>query len=412
MKIAFLVGEFPALSQTFILNQITGLIDRGHDVDIYAPVSGDEPKIHSDVEKYNLLERTFYSPQIPKNYLFRTLKGIRLLLANSLKEPVVLLRSLNVFKYGKQAASLRLFYSAIPLLYRRSPYDIVHCHFGPNGLKGSLLQDIGALQGKLVTAVHGYDMALYLQRAGESVYNQLYDKGDLFLPISERWKRRLIELGCPEKKILVHRMGIDCKRFSFTPRHLQADRRVRLVSIGRLVEKKGVEYAIRAVAKLAKVNPNIEYHVVGDGPMREDLQRLIQELDVDNAVTLHGWKQQQEIVEILNNAHIMLAPSVTSKKGDQEGIPVVLMEAMAMGLPIVSTQHSGIPELIQHGISGLLVPERDVNALSEKLGNLIEHPEVWSEMGRAGRRYVEEYYDIDKLNDQLVKIYEELLTYG
>lgn len=171
-----------------------------------------------------------------------------------------------------------------------------------------------------------------------------------------------------------------------------------------------MEYGIRAVAKLASVNQNIEYNVVGDGPLREDLQRLIQELNAGDVVKLLGWKQQQEIVEILNDADILLAPSVTSKDGDQEGTPVVLMEAMAMGLPVVSTKHSGIPELVENGVSGFLVPERDVDTLVEKLGYLIEHPELWSGMGRAGRAYIEEHYNIDKLNDRLVNIYQHLLA--
>lgn len=409
MRIAFIVTTFPALSQTFILNQITGLIDRGHEVDIFADRADDTSKMHPDVEKYHLLERTYYLLRTPRNRLLRVFKGFGLLLANYYKDPVVLLRSLNVFKYGKQAESLKLLYVTIPLL-RKGPYNIIHCHFGPNGLKTSLLQDIGALQGKLITTFHGYDMARYLQEVSDRVYDRLFNIGDLFLPISECWKCRLLDLDCQEQKILVHRMGIDSKIFSFTPRRLQAERRVQIVTIARLVEKKGVEYGIRAAAKLAKVNQNIEYNVVGDGPLGEDLQRLIQDLDAGDAVKLLGWKQQQEIVEILNNADILLAPSVTSKDGDQEGTPVVLMEAMAMGLPVVSTQHSGIPELVENGISGFLVPERDVDALVEKLSHLIEHPELWPEMGRAGRAYVEEHYDIDKLNDRLVKIYQKLLT--
>ena len=122
-----------------------------------------------------------------------------------------------------------------------------------------------------------------------------------------------------------------------------------------------------------------------------------------------GWKDQHEVIEILNEASIMLAPSITSKDGDREGIPVGLMEAMAVGLPVVSTYHSGIPELVKDGISGFLVPERDVDALAQKLGYLIENPDKWAEMGLAGREYVENFYDINKLNDQLVDTYQNLL---
>lgn len=409
MKIAFIIEEFPKLSETFILNQITGLLDRGHEVDIYAVIPKNSSKLHPDVDKYNLIERTYYYASMPNNRFLHVLKSLSLVFANGYKAPVVLLRSLNVFKYQKQVGSLTLLYPVIPLLGKRSSYDIIHCHFGWNGQKGVLLREIGAIQGKLIATFHGIDMTRYLQEAGDRIYDRLFDTGDLFLPISERWKHRLIELGCNEKKILVHRMGIDCKKFSFTPRGLRTNSPVRIVTIARLVEKKGVEYGIRAVVKLHKAKPNIEYHIVGEGPLREDLQQLIQELDAGDTVKLQGLKHQQEIVEILDNADILLAPSVTSKDGDQEGIPVALMEAMAKGLPILSTLHSGIPELIENGVSGFLVPEGDVDALAEKLDYLIEHPEIWAEIGRASRAYVEKHYDIDKLNDRLVEIYRELL---
>ena len=102
-------------------------------------------------------------------------------------------------------------------------------------------------------------------------------------------------------------------------------------------------------------------------------------------------------------------PSITASNGDQEGIPVVLMEAQATGLPIISTYHTGIPEVVIDGKSGFLVHEKDVDALAEKLEYLIKHPEIWPEMGRYGRKHVEEKYDIKKLNQQLVKIYQNLI---
>ncbi len=408
MKIAFLVGEFPNLSETFILNQITGLIDRGHDVDIYAEIPSNRAKVHADVEKYNLLNRTYYHPQIPSNYLLRVLKGSGLLFSNFLKDPILLLRSLNLFKYGKKAASLRLFYAVIPFLRKRQQYDIIHCNFGNVGLKGVFLRNIGAIEGKLITKFYGLDLSGHLQEFGDRVYDPLFDKGDLFIPISKLQKRRLLDLGCDEKKIIVHRLGIDCQKFTFTPRQPHPDGQIRLVTIARLVEKKGVEYGIRAVAKLSKLYQNIEYNIVGDGYLRETLEKLVEELDAGEAVKLLGWRQRAEVIEILNNADILLAPSVTSENGDQEGTPVVLMEAMAMSLPVVSTQHSGIPELVEDGVSGFLVPERDWEALAEKINYLIQHPDIWVQMGKEGRLQVEKFYNIDLLNDRLIEIYQQL----
>ena len=408
MKIAFLVGEFPNLSETFILNQITGLINRGHDVDIYAEIPSNRAKVHADVEKYNLLNRTYYHSQIPSNHLLRVLKGLGLLFTNLLKDPIILLRSLNVFRYGKKAASLRLLYAVIPFLYKRPQYDVIQCHFGTKGLEGLKLRDIGAIKGKLCTTFHGLDISGNLQKFGDRVYDSLFDKGDLFLPISECWKRRLVDLGCEEKKIIVHRMGIDCHKFNLTPRQPYTDGQIRLVTVARLVEKKGVEYGIRAVAKLSQLYQDIEYNIVGDGDLRPALEKLVADLNLGHAVKLLGWKQRTEVVEILDNADILLAPSVTSQNGDREGIPVVLMEAMAMGLPVVSTQHSGIPELVEDGVSGFLVPERDWEALAEKINYLIQHRDIWVQMGQEGRLQVEKFYNIDLLNDRLIEIYQQL----
>ncbi|MEW5860941.1 MAG: glycosyltransferase [Cyanobacteriota bacterium] len=406
MRVVFIVVKFPVLSETFILNQITGLLDRGHEVDIYTEAPGDTTKMHPDVEKYNLLERT-YCIGMPENRFLRVLKGIRLFCVNYYKNPSLLLRSLNVFKYGKDAASLRLLYAAVAALpaLDEGPYDIIHCQFGILGLLGIAFRIMVAPKGKLVVSFRGYDISWYVKWAGDDVYNRLFEMGDLFFPNCDYFKKRLIKLGADEKKIVVMRSGIDCSRFIFTTRHLPADGRIGIITTGRLVEKKGIEYGIRAIAKLAKAYPNIEYNIVGDGPLKEDLQQLIDELNISEKVKLLGHKQQQELIEILDNSHIFIAPCVTAKNGDQDAPVNVLKEAMAMGLPVIGTQHGGIPELIEDGISGFLVPERDADTLAEKLGYLFEHPEVWPEMGRSGRAYVEAHYDINKLNERLVEIY-------
>ena len=204
-------------------------------------------------------------------------------------------------------------------------------------------------------------------------------------------------------------MGVDLKMFAFAPRRPRQDGKVRLLTVARLAEKKGVEYGIRAVANVLRKHPHVEYNIAGDGPLKNDLANLVDTLNINDKVRLLGWKRQEEIVELMKGADILLAPSVTSRGGDQEGIPVVLMEALAQGLPVLSTQHAGIPELVQDGESGFLVPERDVNALTERLEFLVQHQELWPEMGRAGRDYVERHHDINKLNDQLVQLYQRLL---
>jgi colanic acid/amylovoran biosynthesis glycosyltransferase len=411
MKIACFVSRFPLLSETFILNQITGLIDRGHEVDIYAQRRSNEPKIHEDVKKYHLMRRTSYygetGGEMPANKIIRFLKGFFLFASHFHKNPGALLKSLNVFKFKRAAANLSILYTIIPFV-GKGDYDVVHCHFGPNGNLGALLKDIGVFTGKVTTVFHGHDMTNYVLTHGKDVYDYLFRNGDLFLPVSERWKNELISWGCREDKIKVHRMGIDTGRYVRAGRRDRGNWKVNIVSVARLVEKKGIQYGIEAVGRVIGKYPDIEYRIIGDGRMRDELESVVARLNLGEKVKLVGWKNQDEILECMKDSDIMLAPSVTGNNGDQEGIPVVLMEAMAMGLPVLSTCHSGIPELVEEGVAGFLVPERDVEALSGRLADLLEHPELWSKMGNAGRKHVEKYYDIDRLNDRLILMYEQL----
>lgn len=409
MRIAFLVGEFPTLSETFVLNQITGLLDLGHEVDIFASGKRNEPKVHPDVKKYNLLPRTYYR-EMPVNKLWRLIKSIGLLVINLPKNRVVILKSLNVLKYGKDALSLRMFYSLLPFL-DKSPYDIIHCHFGPNGIVGASLKALG-VKGRLVVTFHAYDLTATLAHKGRDVYLGLFQTADLLMPISNHWKKKLIELGCPPEKIAVHRMGVDTEQFRFTPPDHRNVAPIKLLTVSRLVEKKGLEYGIRAVAMVSQRHPewSIQYDIVGEGPLRRRLETTVEELGIYIKVNFVGPKTHEEVRELMMQAHVFLLPSVTAENGDREGIPVVLMEAMAIGLPVLSTLHGGIPELVLDGQSGFLVPERDVHTLAERLEYLIEHPDIWPEMGRAGRRFVEEHHDIRKLNRRLVEIYETLLA--
>lgn len=414
MKIAFIVDKFPVLSETFVINQITGLIERGQDVHIYGRQSYDK-KLHPDIEKYKLIERTRYLPEIPKNYLWRFFHALYFLGKNFPKAPLVLLGSLNIFKYGKRAASLRLFYSSLPFL-NAPKYDIIHCQFGRQAVckfgrysyEGVVLRDIGAVKGKLITTFRGYDISWYVHKYGEKVYDELFKKGDFFFANCKFFKQRAIQLGCDENRIVVHGSGIDCSRFKFKARYPDTSGLIRIATTGRLIEKKGIEYAIRAVAEVVKVYPNVELNIIGDGELKERFVQIIQELNIAAKVHLKGWKNQKEIISILDESHIFVAPSVTASDGNQDAPVNTLKEAMAMGLPVIGTFHGGIPELVEDGISGFLVPERNESAIAEKLIYLIQHPEIWQEIGLSGRQKVETDYNINKLNSELVEIYQQI----
>jgi colanic acid/amylovoran biosynthesis glycosyltransferase len=217
-------------------------------------------------------------------------------------------------------------------------------------------------------------------------------------------------LGCSEDKIFKLPVGFQISQYSFCDRKLNPGEAVKIITVARLVEKKGIEYAIKAIAEIAKDYPNIIYRIVGDGSLRESLEALVLDLKISDNVKLLGWMTQEQVRQLYDDSHIFILPSVTAADGDREGQALVLQEAQAMGLPILSTLHNGIPEGVLDGKSGFLVPERDVDALAEKLRYLVTNPEGWATMGRQGRAYVEERYNIEQLNEQLVELYQKLMN--
>ncbi len=378
-------------------------MDMGHSVDIFRTMPSEQTGIHPIVEEYALLKRTRLIPR-PTGRFRRVLRGLRILLSGLFLNPILMLRAMNVFKYGKQAASLRYLYLASCFT---GSYDAVHCHFGMLGDTGVLLKDLGARTGPVLTSFHGFDITTHIKDHGSDCYRDLFEKGDRFLPISENWKRKLINLGCPPDRIVVHRMAVDCDQFRYMPRSLARGETAEVLSVARFVEKKGLQYAITAVAALLKRGIDLRYTIIGDGELRSTLAGLIEELGAGDRIRLAGWQGQYDVLHAMDSAHILLAPSVTASSGDQEGIPVVLMEAMAMGLPVLSTFHSGIPELVEDGISGILVPPRNCKALEDALHGMISDPASWTAIEKAARERVESNYNIKSQVSRLVQIYSD-----
>ena len=406
MRIAFFLNSFPETSETFILNQITGLIDRGHSVDIYAFKHNKSAISHSKIHQYNLLEKTRFFDTIPRTPLSFTLAAMARMLRCFPWLPIRVANAVKNFSIGQQSIQLSAI-RALFLITRNNRYDIIHCQFGKLGPVVISLKKFGAIYGKLVTSFRGYDATKVIEY-NPGIYDELFEKGDLFLPVSESLKKRIIEAGCKPDKTCVHRSGIDCSKFISSGPQAPKDEPLKLLTIARLVEKKGIAYAIQAVAELKRCNHRVIYTVIGEGYLRPALEKLAEDLHLLDEVKLIGWQNHETVIRFLQQSHILIAPSVTAN-GDQEGIPNSIKEAMAMGLPVIGTLHGGIPELIEDGVSGFLVPERDVKALTERLTFLIEHPEIWQKFGYRGLITIREKYDIDMLNNRLVECYQKIL---
>ena len=407
MNVAFFVDDFPSITQTFVLRQIAGVMAQGWPVVIYAHRDNGLSGAHRLFDEFNMTARTIYLPPLPRS---RTQRLIALVKVCSKPETMrhlfKLARSLNFFRYGGEAASLRLFLRSIPFL-NSGPFDILHSQFGWLGAAACRLRQIGVLTGKVVTSFRGYDTEQYLKQKPDA-YRHLFRNGDLFLPVCDYFKTWLIANGCPEDKIEVLRSGIDLKEFAFRVRKLGDPGTVRLLSVARMREKKGLRYALQAVAMLRRAGRDVHYTILGDGPQRDDLLSLAGELGIGQYVSMPGAKPHKEVVAIMERSDILLAPSITASDGDHEGIPNVLKEAMATGMPVIGTYHSGIPELVIDQKTGFLVPEKDAEAIEHRVTALLDHPEAGAKMGKAGRAMVEREYDIDRLNRRLIELYRGL----
>jgi glycosyltransferase involved in cell wall biosynthesis len=211
-----------------------------------------------------------------------------------------------------------------------------------------------------------------------------------------------------QRKIHIIRYGVDVSAFSPQPRRGESATPL-ILSIGRLVEKKGFPYLIDACRILAERKYKFHCQIIGEGPQRHSLEDQIRRNRLSEQISLLGVVFQEKVKDYLSNAEFFVLPCVVCVDGDRDGIPNVLIEAMAMEAPVVSTRVSGIPELITHGVEGLLVPERDEKALADAMALMLDDRSTRNRMGQAGRKRVEADFDISKTSTQLGEIFKREL---
>lgn len=369
MKVLFFTNTFPALSETFVLNQVTGMIDAGYDVKIFAWGIG-EKKPHESFKKYNLIEKTWYLDYtIPQNHFKRFAKIVPFLLTLFIKNGFKVLNLISS-KYGRGGHNLVHSYIAYRYCQEKSWHpDIIISHFGDNGRIITALRDSGIIDEKVIffTFFHAHEICRLSDEEVKSQYKVMFNNKDILLPISDLWRRKLLRAGAIATNTKVFRLGVDLNKFEYNPTK-KIGNTINILSVGRLVGQKGYEYAIEGVSKYSKkTNKKIIYNIIGKGELEMHLKQLVRNLNSIDIVNFLGAKTQDEVREFLNSCDVFLLPSVTDLEGFMEGIPVALMEAMATGKICISTFHSGIPELIIDGISGYLCKEKDSDEICKKL---------------------------------------------
>ena len=406
MKVGFFLLKFPLSSETFVLNQITAFIDMGFEVEIVALQKGDTQNTHAAWTQYNLAAKTRWLQDEPQGKVAKlrhrasqTLRGIHR--KNTWQ-------ALNIKRYGAESRNLIL--SAICGRVA-TPFhaDVFIAHFGPAGVTAAKLRELGVIRGKIATIFHGIDISSReVLNHYTPEYQQLFRRGDLMLPISDLWAGRLQKMGCPREKIAVSRMGVDMTRFSPRPVKPPATP-LEIISVARLTEKKGLHVAIEACRQLKEQGVAFRYRILGIGPWERRLRTLIEQYQLEDMVEMPGFKPSHEVKAMLDDADVFLLPSVTGADGDMEGIPVALMEAMAVGIPVVSTLHSGIPELVEADKSGWLVPENDARALAQRLAAFSQlDADKLAPVVKRAREKVEHDFNQQVINRELASLLQAL----
>jgi colanic acid/amylovoran biosynthesis glycosyltransferase len=289
---------------------------------------------------------------------------------------------------------------------------LIHAHFESGGIDAMPLAQ--ALRIPLVVTCHGADVTIQDKRRSSNPFarklyaarrKRLRAGASLFIAVSEFIRGKMLDRGYSDEKIAVHYIGVDTSKF--TPGS-SARREPVVLFVGRLVEKKGCEYLIRAMSAIQEHVPNAELIIIGDGPLRSSLETLAH-AQVRNCRFL-GVQPPDSVRDWMGRARVLAQPSVTGADGDSEGLPIVILEALSMGLPVVASDHAGIPEAVIPEQTGLLSRERDVDSLAGNLRTLLTNDRLWEHMVSNARHRATTMFDLASQTRKLEDIYRSILA--
>ncbi len=411
MKIAFFCERFPLVSEAFIASSAAALIDRGHALSIFAlrghgPACDErQPQVRS-----HRLEENLRVPAVVGGLAQRAFKAPREMATLVQTRGARAVQAFNPRVFRRSAVNLRALYMA-GMLNGNTEFDILHCQFGHLARDVLRLRRAGFISGRVIVHFRGYDITQIPALAGPGFYAPVFAEADWFVANSEFFSRRAISLGAPADRMDIAYSGIDLSNFPYRPpRDWQPRDLLQCMTTGRLVEKKGIIFAIEALAKLKQDGLSFAYDIVGEGPERPRLEAAIARSGLQSAVTLHGAKGHDAIQPMLARAHLFLAPSMTAADSNADAPINTLKEAMATGVPVVSTRYGGIPELVEDGTNGFLAPESDMSGLAQRIRDALDAAPRWPVIAENARQAVDSKFNLSRTTDSLIAIYEKVLS--
>lgn len=289
---------------------------------------------------------------------------------------------------------------------RVNAIDVALAEYGPVGVT---VMDACRAEGiPLVVHFHGFDASRtdVLKRWGTE-YRHMFDFAAAVISVSKPMFASLVALGCnPEKLHLIH-YGVDETLFR---REVKADPIYTFLAVGRFVDKKSPLSTIRAFAIVHALRPTVTMVMVGEGPLLLAARQLIREMNLDSAITLLGARPNEEVLELYRQSQIFVQHSVMASNGDSEGAPVAIIEAQMSGLPVISTKHAGIPEIVEDGVSGLLVQEHDVEAMADAMMRISSDGLLRKKMSAAALRRARKNFSRDSQLELLAQVLSEVAT--
>jgi glycosyltransferase involved in cell wall biosynthesis len=385
MNIVYYLGSFPKLSESFVLNEIYELEQNGHNVAVCALNNPDEDIIHQEFDEL----------EIPINYIRRpSVTDVTELFSTKALHPRILKNTFYRAPPKNHAANLFRAKECIEFVDSLDwEPNHFHSHFASRSKFGAQYAS-DYYQVPFTITAHAFD--LYKEPVGVYTSN-LLQRADRIVTISEYNKDHIRDRFAPDTPIEIIRAGIRPEKFTPT----EETEPNRILTISRFVEKKGLSYALEAVKIATKQIPELEYHIIGSGNLKSDLIQKVQQLGIGENIVFLDNVSDDRLVTELDEARCFLLPCVIAESGDRDGIPVALMEAMAMKTPPVSTTVSGIPELVDHKQSGLLTEPRNPEATSEAIVSLLEASSEWTAYAKRAREKVVSEFNIEKESEKI-----------
>lgn len=398
VRVAYVMSRFPKLSETFILHEMAALAESGFEVEIFPLIRHAESVQHPEAADY--VRRAHYQPMMSAAILASQLFWLKKRptayaklwwdsIRGTIGVPRVAARTLAVLPQAAHNARLM----------QRLGIGHVHAHFANHPATAAwAVHRLTGIPYSFTAHAHDLyeDQHLLCTKVGEAAF---------VVAISD-FNREVISRACAASaNVSVVHCGIDPELFHPSPRN--PGDVLRVLCVGSLEAKKGQGDLVEACRLLTQSGRRVECVFVGDGPERNALHAQVKDAGLEGVVRFLGAKPREEVLDALRSADVAVLASVVLPSGKMEGIPVALMEAMACGLPVVSTRISGVPELIEDGVSGILVPERDPRALADALADIMARPDRAADMGKRGRARVERDFNLHTSALQLAELMRE-----